>query len=173
MPAAQSHDWSEVRATAIALGSIAKAARHHNVTYNAAKLRASREQWPVGFRPKKLAQKATEALKQHTQRANPNADTVDTGSALESELKEGKSLYLQRMNSVVLKASKAAEELQPDQALKMTRNIKELMDSGHKLHQIGESQNGGAVINLNILSMGAESFVDAQVISPGMEIAND
>jgi hypothetical protein len=62
------HQWEQVRDTAVACGSIKRAAEQHSVSYVAARQRARREQWPVGRRlntaielAKTAARKSTEA----------------------------------------------------------------------------------------------------------------
>lgn len=80
MPA-QVADWSEVKATAIATGSLTEAAELHQVSYDAVKMRASREQWPVGRRVHKLAQQAQEAANTQIIRASKGAVTSVTSAA--------------------------------------------------------------------------------------------
>lgn len=64
MPPALLSDWSQVKATAIATGSLKEAADAHQISYEAVRMRASREQWPVGQRVVKIAREAQEQAEQ-------------------------------------------------------------------------------------------------------------
>lgn len=90
MPA-QVADWSQVKATAIALGNLLHAAEQHGISYESVRVRAHREQWPVGRRVHKLAQQAQDQA--HKQIVLASRGTVtsvtSTAQALENTLREG------------------------------------------------------------------------------------
>lgn len=49
-PAGTPDQWAACQATAVALNDVQEAARLHKLPYNAARMRASRERWPVHSR---------------------------------------------------------------------------------------------------------------------------
>jgi hypothetical protein len=91
MPAAIHADWSQVRDTAVALQSIKLAAQEHGVPYEAARMRASREKWPVGQRLAKVITDAKQVHASAVAKANPNAVTsvTSTSDVLQKQLEAG------------------------------------------------------------------------------------
>jgi molybdenum-dependent DNA-binding transcriptional regulator ModE len=77
------HQWEQVRDTAVACGSIKRAAEQHGVSYVAARQRARREQWPVARRLSKAievakgaARKSIEAQQGHVTSVTSAADAL-------------------------------------------------------------------------------------------------
>lgn len=85
MPA-QVADWSEVKATAIATGSLEKAAEKHGIKATAVRKRAQREEWPVGRRVHKLAQEAKAVA--HAQIIKSSNGTVTSVTSASDALSE-------------------------------------------------------------------------------------
>lgn len=91
MPAAVHADWSQVRDTAVALQSIKLAALEHGVSYDSARTRASRENWPVGQRLGKIITEAKQTHAKAVSLANPEAATsvTSTSDILQKGLEAG------------------------------------------------------------------------------------
>jgi hypothetical protein len=164
MPAPLTHDWEAVKATAIAMGNLKRASEAHNIPYQTIRTRACREKWPVGRRPAQQVKQAIQIQKDQLAKSNPRSVTSVTSSseALESILAQRKETYLKGMSKAVEKATEYASSLKGSEAFRESRKVKELIDAGHKLHSIGEKEQGGTTINLNVLTMGADAFIQAK-----------
>jgi hypothetical protein len=118
MPA-QIADWSQVKATAIALASIKDAAAEHGVSYKAAKMRASREQWPVGRRVHKLAQQAQQQANTQMMIASKGTVTsvTSTADALANTLAERQKRSKLGLSSWLTESSEHLASLKGEEAL--------------------------------------------------------
>ncbi len=86
MPPPVTADWSQVKATAIATGSLIDAADHHGLRYEAVKTRACREQWPVGRRVvRQLEEAKANADRQITLAGNASVTSVVTSVTSSSQ----------------------------------------------------------------------------------------
>lgn len=81
MPPPSTSDWPAVKATAIARNSIKEAADLHSVPYTAAKMRASREKWPVGQRTAQAVEKAKQANREQLAKVSPASVTAVTSTS--------------------------------------------------------------------------------------------
>lgn len=110
MPA-QVADWPQVKATAIGTGSLKEAADAHGIEYGAVRVRAHREEWPVGRRVHKLAQQAQELASAQIIRASGGRVTGVTSAAdaLTTILAENKKRTKLALSSYL---GDASEELQ-------------------------------------------------------------
>lgn len=90
MPA-QVADWDQVKATAIATGSMIEAADRHGIKYEAVRQRACREQWPVGRRVFEQAKQAQVLAHQAIVKQSGGTVTSVTSAAeaLEESLADG------------------------------------------------------------------------------------
>lgn len=145
MPVPLTTAWDAVRATAIACGSLKVVADHHHISYTAVKMRASREQWPVGRRIILAAKKAQQDAEEATQRARQQdtrqiadmvhvAPVTSTAEVLENEVKAGRDTFRTKASTAIAKAATHAAEQPGDKLLKGARALKDLVDAGSKLH---------------------------------------
>lgn len=90
MPSAVA-DWSQVKATAIHRGSLKEAAEAHGLNYPSVRMRASREEWPVGRRVQKTVQAAQAMMESQIIKASGGrvASVTSSAEAAEIMLKEG------------------------------------------------------------------------------------
>lgn len=155
MPAPCTTDWPAVRATAIALNSIKEAAELHKVSYDAAKMRASREAWPVGRRPAKAVQSAEEVNQAQLAKINPKSVTsvTSTADALTSVLVNDERETRMSLSKATRKAARAVEGLPGVQVFGKARSLKDLVSSAAQLHGWGERGGEGGP-DINILSIG-------------------
>lgn len=157
MPASLVTDWTQVRATAIATGNLAEAARLHGVTHAATRQRASRERWPVG-------QRALTAVKQAVAHANAiqaaarrtergvtvvTPEPVTASQALERHMTETRDEFRTHTATALRNASRAASRLADDDALEQARRLADLVSAGTKLHGIATAETQIAVQVLN------------------------
>lgn len=182
MPAALlSHDdWQEVKATAIALGSLIEAARRHQLPAKAVYERARREEWPTGRRPEKMARIAREQARAVTQSklqaerstvatAGPNSErhkspvivssgdmeAVDTASATLSALRSDGNRTRSAAMRAARKAAEHAAELPGEDLLtpSVARALRDHVGSASVVGDWGaEASGGGAQVQFNVLS---------------------
>jgi hypothetical protein len=153
MPPPCTDDWNAVKNTAVALNSIKDAADLHNVPYKAAKMRASREKWPVGHRTAKAIANAVQVNREQLAKANPLSVTAvtTTSDALISKLKEhGESTKI-NLAKVAKNASEVLLKKKDNALLKQHQAFKNFVSGSGQLHDWGTSSQGGS-INLNILT---------------------
>lgn len=153
MPPACTDDWNAVKNTAVALNSIKEAADLHNVPYKAAKMRASREKWPVGHRTAKAIANAVQVNRDQLAKTNPSSVTAvtTTSDALLSKLKEtGESTKI-NLAKVAKHASEVLLKKKGNALLKQHQAFKNFVSGSGQLHDWGTSSAGGS-INLNILT---------------------
>lgn len=138
MPAL-SADWPEVKGTAIATGSLKQAAAHHGVSYDALKMRASREEWPVGRRVHKLAQDAKTIAREQIIRASGGAVTsvTSTADALLSVLSDNKRRTKLAQSSYLVKASEKLDQVADpleytDAALQLATMVTKVYPEDHQ-----------------------------------------
>lgn len=81
MPPPLIADWEPVKTTAISTGSLKIASERHNISYDAVRQQASREQWPVATRIKKNLAKAKAAAQAAIVIRQPDAVTVVTNAS--------------------------------------------------------------------------------------------
>lgn len=151
MPAAITADWEAVRDTAVALQSIKLAAEKHEVPYEAARMRASREAWPVGRRLAKALAAAKQAHSKAIVAANPKAvaSVTSTSDALISTLADRKDKSALHLSKYVVDASQRGAN---------SNGQLELADDLNKVASIRskvwpeEKQAGGFTLNLGILN---------------------
>lgn len=74
------HQWEQVRDTAVACGSIKRAAEQHSVSYVAARQRARREQWPVARRLSKAIEVAKGAARKSIEAEQGRVTSVTSAS---------------------------------------------------------------------------------------------
>ena len=84
-------DWPQVKATAIATGSLKAAAEAHGISHDSVKQRAKREEWPVGRRALKMAAEAQAHANSQIIKASQGTVTRVTSAsdALAATLAEG------------------------------------------------------------------------------------
>jgi len=157
MPAL-SADWEAVKATAIALGSIKEAAEAHGVSYGAARVQATREEWPVGRRVHEQARAVQQQAREQVVRSSKGAVTSVT-SAAEALQKAHKERGLRTKTALIGAAMKASEyyaELEPELIAADAQNLKAVTSVADTLHGwTAKTQQGGAqvLVNVNLLRM--------------------
>ncbi len=79
-PILPTDQWERVRDTAVACGSIKRAAEQHSVSYVAARQRAKRERWPVATRLNTAIVKAKQAATRSIEAATGHVTRVTSAS---------------------------------------------------------------------------------------------
>jgi hypothetical protein len=130
MPAL-SADWEAVKTTAIALGSLKRAADEHGISYESVRMRASREGWPIGHRVQKQLRAAQSLAKAQIVQGGSPVTAVTSSAAVLASVGERTKAALAHS---VLKGAEATKELDGHDVLASARNIKELAATGALLH---------------------------------------
>lgn len=162
MPPPCTDDWNAVRNTAVALNSIKEAARLHNVPYEAARMRASREKWPVGHRTAKAIADAVQVNRDQLAKVSPSSVTAvtTTSDALVSQLKEhGESTKI-NLAKVAKNASEVLLKKKGNALLKQHQAFKNFVSGSGQLHDWGTG-SAGAGFTLNVLSIGGDMSLSA------------
>ena len=140
-------DWSQVRATASATGSLADAARLHGISTAAVKMRAMREKWNT---PKRALAKVAQAQAEAVTVCQPvTTVTVTASDAIEKHMAEHRDTFRTNIATALSKAAKHAASLEPDQILDKSRKVADIVQSGVKLHGLGTAETQVAVQVLN------------------------
>jgi formiminotetrahydrofolate cyclodeaminase len=162
MPPPCTDDWNAVKNTAVALNSIKEAAELHNVPYEAARMRASREKWPVGHRTAKAIANAVQVNRKQIAKANPNAVTAvtTTSDALISRLKEHGENTKQNLAEVAENASKVLLKKKGNALLKQHQAFKNFVSGSGQLHGWDEGK-GSTGPTLNVLSIGGDMHISS------------
>jgi hypothetical protein len=162
MPPPCTDDWNAVKNTAIALNSIKEAASLHNVPYKAAKMRASREKWPVGHRTAKIVAEAVQVKREQLAKINPASVTAvtSTSDALETALIEDGKATRKAFSKATRKFAEHVAKLKPSMAVARSIAVKNWTGVGSTVYNWGTGQLGGS-INLNILTNQAAVQVNA------------
>jgi hypothetical protein len=153
MPEAIAH-WPDVKATAIATGSLKDAAAAHSLPYSAVKMRASREQWPVGQRVHKQAREAQAAASQQiTLASDAIANTLE---------KDGKAAKLASMRLAKLTLEAAAEraEHDPERELARAGDAKAMLQTAAIAGNWQASSESG--MSLQLFSIAGDMTVNKQ-----------
>jgi hypothetical protein len=156
MPAALTVDWSAVKATAVALNSIKRAAEQHGVTYEAARVRACRETWPVGRRPAKAVQQAKAVEQAQLVKVTPEAVTsvTSTADALSTALAEDSNATKTGFSRMARRVAEAAAGYQAPKALKNSRALRDVATIAGQVHgwdaKTGDDRR--VMINIGILT---------------------
>lgn len=153
MPAAITADWEAVKTTAIALNSIKDASEQHQVSYKAAKMRASRESWPVGQRLAKNVVQVKQELANGIQKANPNQVTTVTSSAnaLVNHFLQTKQKSRTNLAKYVLNGSKiAARSRSP---LSDAGKVKDLASVMEKVWPEEKVKNDSGLVAIQLIRM--------------------
>lgn len=162
MPAL-SADWPEVKATAIATGSLKEAAEAHGVSYAATRQRAKRECWPVGQRPAKALTEARAAHHEQIQRANkvatrsvtqavtPPVTRVTTAAqAAETVLARRKESSRLSLSRYAQRALATAATLPRGKLLAEAANVKAAAGAYAIAHPDPVGASGAPTITLNV-----------------------
>lgn len=151
MPPQVAH-WPDVKATAIATGSLREAAEAHGISHDAVRQRACREEWPVGQRVHKMLQAAQEQANTQMSRASKGAVTHVTSAAdaLQSVLAENKRRSQVALSSYVAKTSEHADTLSGEEALAQAPSVKAVADIYGK---VWPDQQGTPGISLNFFTL--------------------
>lgn len=157
MPPAATANWEDVKATAIATGSLIDAAEHHGLKYETVRSRASREEWPVGRRVMQQLKAAQDAAHTQVQRAG-KASVVSVKTSATSATEAISSVLEEDGRETRLALSKVARR-SAEHAKTMTG--KELIATSDKLLNVGKlaalthgwnkDDAGGSRINVNLL----------------------
>lgn len=158
MPAL-SADWPQVKGTAIATGSLKTAAEHHGVSYDALKMRASRESWPVGRRVHAMAQSAREAAHAQIVKVTGNVTSVtSTADALQSVLSENKKRTKVAQSRYLARASEELDKTPDTELLSVTDAALQLATMASKVYPEDQHGTGNAVVVTVNLSGKADTF---------------
>ena len=148
-------DWSQVRATAAATGSLAEAARRHGASLEATKKRAQRGKWETPATLRKVAAVAqSRAIIATTNAAITDSQIVPivpvpAGEAIERHMAEHRDSFRTNIATALSKAAKHAAGLEPDQILEKSRKVADIAQAGSKLHGLGQPETQVAVQVLN------------------------
>ena len=160
--------WAEVRAAAVAMGSIKMAASAAGVSYIAARKRAERENW---LTPRRLdrarAAVDAEAIAQTQVRqigTNKKRHSVtpvalrETSAAalLEAHMTAESATFRTKAATAISRAAQHASTLDPMLALASVGAIKAVVDAGCKLHCLGSDAVGRGPL-VQIACLGAST----------------
>jgi hypothetical protein len=151
MPAALTVDWPAVKATAIALNSIKIAAERHGVTYEAARMRASRESWLVGRRPAKAAAEAKAVVQAQLEKVSPGAVTsvTSTADALATTLADENQRTRAGFSRAAVKVAEKAAKMDPEEILERARSLKDVAHVAGQVHGWDAKETDGNVVLIN------------------------
>lgn len=151
-------DWSQVKATAIGTGSLKDAAQHHQVSYKAVKMRASREKWPVGQRVHKMAREAQDLANHAIVQCSQGRVTSVTSAAeaLESTLKQRQNHTKLGLSLFAARAARVASKLPQDKLLARAGEVKAVADIASKVWPEVQGDTGMHVSFFSITTEHAE-----------------
>lgn len=156
MPAPILADWTAVRDTAVALGSIANAADQHGVSRDAAYQRANREDWPVGRRPAKALAAAQAVLAEQVARTGGVKSVNTTQAIMAARAKIGentKDSLAKYAERTALHAANVADS-DPDVALSSAADVKAVAQTAALVHGWTEKAGqGSSVVNISVLGI--------------------
>jgi hypothetical protein len=140
-------DWSQVRATASATGSLADAARLHGISVASVKMRAMREKWNT---PKRALAKVAQAKAEAVTVCQPVTVVTPTASeAIERHMAEHRDTFRTNIATALSKAAKHAANLDPAAILESSRKVADIAQAGSKIHGLGAPETQVAVQVLN------------------------
>lgn len=146
-------DWPQVKVTAIHTGSLKEAAQAHGIEYAAVRMRASREEWPVGRRVHKTAQAAQQMAESQIIKASGGRVASVTSAAeaavniLADDSRETRISLSKSFRRLAKDAEKAPLEQAGDvlQVAKGTALV-------HNWQTSGPATGQAMVINISVLS---------------------
>ena len=151
---APSHQWEQVRDTAVACGSIKRAAEQHGVSYVATRQRARREQWPVATRLDIAIAKAKQAATRSIEAATGHVTRVTSASdALVNVLAEDE-------RETKLSLSRSARQLAAQgetASLEKAHRVHDVAKTAVLVHRWNDREDPG-ILNVRILAMGKAAF---------------
>lgn len=157
MPAL-SADWEAVKATAIACGNLKEAAEAHGISHESVRMRASREQWPVGRRVHIQAQQARQTAQQQLVKASGGAVTSVTSAA--DALQNVMADHSKKAKIALARAGRAAAEhfsaMDGQEIAIEAQNFKHIVAANDQIHGWNgkTAANGaGILVNVQLLSM--------------------
>lgn len=129
-------DWPQVKLTAISTGSLKEAADAHGVEYGAVRVRAHREEWPVGRRAIKAASQAQQMMESQIIKASGGAVTSVTSAetAIEKILSERRERTKLAQSQYLAKASERLAEVSDDELLEHAPVGKTLAEMASKVY---------------------------------------
>ena len=153
MPPPCTDNWEAVKATAIARNSIKEAADLHSVPYSAAKMRASREKWPVGQRTAKAVENARQANREQLAKVSPSSVTAvtSTSDALVTALVEDEKQTKHDLSKATRKAAGTLKRMPGAELVSEAQNLKHVAGTAALLHGWEKGQQVG--ISLNVLNV--------------------
>lgn len=163
MPAAITTDWPAVKATAIARNSIKEAADLHGVTYESARVRACREEWPVGRRPAKMVQQAKDAEQAQLVKVSPQAVTsvTSTADALATALADDSRATRAALATAARKAGEAFARKDGEEVIELAKPFQQITSAAGMIGGWGDKgQDQGA--DMLILSIGGNVNLGGQ-----------
>ena len=156
-PIATQEQWSQVRDTAVACGSIKEAAAVHGISYNAAKQRARREKWPVARRLQKLIATREQAQQQLVTRNNATTSlsphVTSTSDALVTLLSEHEHKTKLSLSKATMNMAQQAETAPLEQA----PNLHKVAQTAGIVHQWKDRKDPG-ILNVAVLAGGKAAF---------------
>ena len=144
-----------MRDTAVACGSIKRAAEQHGVSYVAARQRAKREQWPVATRLNTAIVKATQAATRSVEAATGHVTRVTSASdALVNILAEDE-------RETKLSLSRSARQLAAQgetASLDEAHRVHDVAKVAALVHQWDKEHPHPGILNVRVLAMGKAAF---------------
>lgn len=144
-------DWEQVKATAIATGNLKDAADAHGIEYGAVRVRAHRENWPVGRRVIVQAKAAQAVMNEQIARANASqgktvTPVTSTADALANALRDGANATRIGLTKYAARMAKQADERG---SLEEAPLYKAVADIHGKMHP--ETSQTGPTLNLLVM----------------------
>ena len=153
-PILPTDQWEQVRDTAVACGSIKRAAEQHNVSYAAARQRAKREQWPVATRLNTALVKAKQAATRSVEAATGHVTSVTSASdALVNILAEDE-------RETKLSLSRSARQLAAQgeiAPLDKAQRVHDVAKTAALVHRWEDRKDPG-ILNVRVLAGGKAAF---------------
>ena len=153
-PILPTDQWEQVRDTAVACGSIKRAAEQHNVSYAAARQRARRERWPVASRLNTAIVKAKQAAAGSIEAATGHVTRVTSASdALVNIMAE----HEQKTKLSLSKASMNMAQQAETAPLKAAGRVHEVAKTAALVHRWEDRKDPG-ILNVAVLAGGKAAF---------------
>lgn len=158
MPAAIA-DWKSVKAHAIATGSLKEAADAFGLEEGTVRVRAHREEWPVGRRVQVMAEQAQ--AQAHAQIVKNNGGNVtavtSAADAVANTLLERRNRTKLAQSEYLARASEKLADVDEEKLLLHVQDGKALADMAAKVHPEADSNSH---MSLNFFSLSAPAPKD-------------